>query len=155
MMKARFALAALLLSALVAVATLHAADDKADEKALKDAKCPVSGKDINPDAIVEYNGGKVYFCCMNCPKAFKADTEKFAGKANHQLVQTGQLKQVACPLTGKETKEGTTVEVAGVKVDFCCMNCKGKVEKAKGDEQINLVFKDTKKGFKPASEVKK
>jgi YHS domain-containing protein len=153
-MKARFALAALLLSALVAVATLRAADDKSDEKALKDAKCPVSGKDINPDAIVEYNGGKVYFCCMNCPKAFKADTEKFAGKANHQLVQTGQLKQVACPLTGKDVNPDATVDVAGVKVGFCCMNCKGKVEKAKGDEQINLVFKDTKKGFKPAKEVK-
>ena len=153
-MKARFALAALLLSALVAVATLRAADDKADEKALKDAKCPVSGKDINPDAIVEYNGGKVYFCCMNCPKAFKADTEKFAGKANHQLVQTGQLKQVACPLTGKDVNPEASVDVAGVKVGLCCMNCKGKVEKAKGDEQINLVFKDTKKGFKPAKEVK-
>jgi len=154
-MKSRYALAALLLSALVAVHTLRAADDKADEKALKDAKCPVSGKDINPDAIVEYNGGKVYFCCNNCPKAFEKDTEKFAGKANHQLVQTGQLKQVACPLTGKDVNPDASVEVAGVKVGLCCMNCKGKVTKATGDEQINLVFKDTKKGFKPAKEVKK
>jgi YHS domain-containing protein len=153
-MKSRFTLAALLLAALVAVHSLRAADDKKEDK-LKDAKCPVSGKAINPEAIVEYNGGKVYFCCMNCPKAFKADTEKFAGKANHQLVQTGQLKQVACPLTGKDVNPDATVDVAGVKVAFCCMNCKGKVAKASGDEQIDLVFKDTKKGFKPADEAKK
>ena len=154
-MKSRFVLAALLLSALVAGHTLRAADEKDSEKALKDAKCPVSGKAINPEAIVEHNGGKVYFCCNNCPKAFKENTEKFAAKANHQLVQTGQLKQVACPLTGRDVNPDANVEVAGAKVEFCCMNCKGKVAKATGDEQIDLVFKDTKKGFKPAKEVKK
>jgi YHS domain-containing protein len=46
----------------------------------KQTKCPVSGKDINPEHSVEYKGEKVYFCCPNCPKAFEADPEKFISK---------------------------------------------------------------------------
>jgi hypothetical protein len=42
-----------------------------------------------------------------------------------------------------------------VKVEFCCNNCQGKVEKAKGDEQVSMVFKDTEKGFKLTKEVEK
>jgi YHS domain-containing protein len=129
--------------------SLRAADEPG-----KDVKCPVSGKAVKADKTVDFNGGKVYFCCENCPKAFQADTAKYAAKANHQLVQTGQLKQVACPLTGKPTKDEQTVEIDGVKVAFCCGNCKGKVAKASGDEQLNLVFGDTSKGFKPAKEAK-
>ena len=150
-MKSRLLLAALLLSGLLAAHSLRAADDDK----LKDVKCPVSGQKINPDATVEHNGGKVYFCCENCPKAFKADTAKFTGKANHQLVQTAQLKQVACPLTGKDVNPDISVDVAAVKVGLCCNGCKGKVAKATGDDQINLVFKDTTKGYKPAKEEKK
>ena len=146
-MKTRFALAALLLAA-VAVVSLRAAD--ADKDALKDVKCPVSAKAINKDATVEFNGGKVYFCCENCPKAFKADNAKFAAKANHQLVQTGQLVQIACPITGKDVNKDAYSEIEGVKVSYCCNNCKGKVEKADKDEKLKLAFGDTSKSFKPA-----
>jgi len=146
-MKLRFALAALMLSALVAVQSLRAADKELG----KDVKCPVSGKAVKAASSVEFNGGKVYFCCDGCPGAFKKDTAKFAGKANMQLVQTGQLEQVACPLTGKPINPATAVDVSGVKVAFCCNGCKGKVEKASGDEQIDMVFKDTSKGFKAAA----
>jgi hypothetical protein len=41
--------------------------------------------------------------------------------------------------------------VGGAKVQFCCDNCKGKVEKEKGDEQLEMVFSDKafeKAGFK-------
>ncbi len=115
-----------------------------------DVKCPVSGKAVNPEAKVSFNGGDVYFCCMNCPKAFEANKEKFTAKANHQLFQTKQLKQVACPLAGKPTNPATEIEVAGTKVSFCCNNCKGKVANASGDEQLELVFGAKNKGFKAA-----
>ena len=122
----------------------------------KDVKCPISGKDVNPDATVSFEDCKVYLCCNNCPKAWAADTDhaKYGAKAHHQMVQTKQLKQVACPFSGKPVDEAKSVEIKGVKVAFCCDNCKGKVEKAKDDDaRVTMVFKDTKKGFKLAKDA--
>lgn len=152
-MKTRFLFASVLLMAVAAMLAggLSAADDKAS---LEGAKCPVSGKPINQSDWVAYESGKVYFCCENCPAAFKKDPAKYAAKAHLQMVQTGQLKEVACPLTGKPLNPATAVDVGGVRVAFCCNNCKGKVEKATGDDQINMVFKDVSKGYKPAAEEK-
>ena len=100
---------------------------------------------------VDYKGGKVFFCCMNCPKAFAKDTEKFSTKANAQLVQTKQAKQVKCPISGEDFKEDQTTKVGEVTVAFCCNNCKGKVDKASGDEQLDLVFSN--KAFEKAYKV--
>ena len=140
-------------AALVAVAVLASGLYAADAIDLKDIKCVVAGsKPAKADNSVDYKEGKVYFCCQNCPKAFAKDTAKFAASANKQLVATKQYKEVKCPLSGQDLNPETAIEVAGVKVCFCCNNCKGKVEKAKGDEQLNLVFSDEafKKGFEPA-----
>lgn len=127
----------------------QAADDKAEKVK---PTCPVSGKGIDKTKIVSHNGGDVYFCCANCPKAFKANTDKFAPKANHQLVLTGQAKQKACPLAGKPVNESKSVTVAGVKVGFCCGGCVAKASKVKGDKQLALVFSDKAflKGYKVA-----
>jgi YHS domain-containing protein len=113
------------------------------------AVCPVSGKAAIETSSVDYRGGKVYFCCTNCPKAFAADTAKFATKANHQLVATKQAKQVKCPLTGRDLAADKTVKINEVTVTFCCPNCQGKVAKAAAAEQLTLVFSDTAfaKGF--------
>jgi YHS domain-containing protein len=124
----------------------------AEEAKKEDAKpkCPVSGKVCeNLDNSLSHNGGDVYFCCPNCPKAFEKDTAKFAVKANHQLVFTKQAKQGKCPFTGGKLNEEATIEVAGANVTFCCNNCKGKAEKAEGDEQLALIFNNEafKKGF--------
>jgi len=116
----------------------------------KDAKCPVSGKGCNPEKSVAFDGGSVYFCCGNCQGAFEKDSSKFAAKAHHQLVSTGQMKQKACPLSGGPVKAGTEVDIDGVEVGFCCNNCKGKVEGASGDEKITMVFGDVSKGFAAA-----
>ena len=40
--------------------------------------CPVSGKPIDPKYFVEYKDEKVYFCCPDCSKAFKASPEHYA-----------------------------------------------------------------------------
>lgn len=132
--------------ALCAVLTVQA-DDKKDS--LAGIKCPVSGKPVVENGTAEHNGGTVYFCCTNCPKAFAKNTEKFAAKANHQMVATGQFKEEKCPFTGRELNPDTKIKVAGVAVCFCCNNCKGKATKAEGEEQIKLIFNDKafKKGF--------
>lgn len=137
------------LAAFVAGLAVNAADEKKFS-----AKCVVAGKpDAKEDKNTAYKGGKVYFCCDNCKAKFEKDPAAYAVKANAQLVTTGQFKQVKCPLTGKDVAEGKTLEVSGVKVGFCCDGCKGKVDKAEGDEKANLVFSDDafKKGFEIAT----
>lgn len=149
-MKARMLVAALAMVGLIAAASINA-EDKADP--LAGLKCPISGKAINPEAKVAYRDGSVYLCCNNCPKAFKDNTAKFAAKANHQLVASGQYVEKACPFSGGKLNAETAVDVAGVKVAFCCDKCQAKVQKAEGDAQIDLVFSDAafEKGFEKAS----
>jgi YHS domain-containing protein len=121
-----------------ALTSAYAADVKLDG-----IKCIVAkDKAANKDKSVDYKGGKVYFCCDNCPKAFAKDEKKFATKANTQLVATGQAVQHKCPLSGEKLDSSTEITVAGAKVQFCCNNCKGDVEKLKGDEQAEKVFSD-------------
>jgi len=140
------ALLALVVPAML-IATAVAADIK-----LEGVKCLVAGnKPASAENASDYKGGKVFFCCGNCKKAFDGDTAKHAVKANHQLVVTGQAKQSKCPLSGGPCKEDKVLEVAGAKVYFCCDNCKGKVAAAKGDDQAAMVFSDAafeKAGFK-------
>ena len=144
-MKARYCLAAFAVVALVAAGSLIAADKP-------ELKCPISGKAVDETKTVEFNGGKVAFCCGNCPKAFAKNKEKFAGKANLQLVQTGQLKQVKCPLTGRPVNTEKVVDLDGTKVCVCCAGCLGKVNKlASLDEKIDCLLSDTSKGFKAAA----
>jgi YHS domain-containing protein len=136
--------------AFVATASLYGAE----KVKLDGVKCPVSGKAVKAEHAVAYKGGKAYFCCPNCPKAFAGNTAKFAAKANHQLYATGQFTLVACPLTKKTLNTATKVEIGGKAVSFCCNGCKGKVTKA--EDKIALVFADAAfaKGFKVAKAKK-
>ncbi len=138
----KFRISFVVMAAVVAIAasTLHAAD----------LKCPVSGQPAKADKTADFNGSKVQFCCDKCPQAFAKDPSKFAAKANLQLVQSGQLKQVKCPLTGKACNPEKSVEVAGVKVGLCCAGCQAKASKLTGDDLISLLFTDTSKGFEKA-----
>lgn len=126
--------------ALLIACTLIAAD--AAKIDLKDVKCPVSGGPAKEEGAVEYKGAKVFCCCTNCPKKFASETEKFAAKANLQLVQTKQFVQKCCPLANKPVNDEKSVTIGGVVVKFCCDGCKGKVEKASDDEKMTMVFAD-------------
>jgi YHS domain-containing protein len=112
---------------------------------LDGVKCPLSGKPVVADKTVDYKGGKVFFCCANCPKAF--DAKKHANKGNHQLVQTGQYKQVKCFLAGRPVDATKTVVAAGVKVGVCCGGCLGKLKAA--EDKVAFAFNDAAfaKGF--------
>ncbi len=139
-------------SAVFAFSAANAADEGAKEKKAE-IKCPVTGKPIDKQYHVDYKGGEVYFCCPNCPKAFEKDTAKFATKANLQLAQTGQAVEKKCPLTGRPLNKEQMVSIEGVDVQFCCMNCKGKISDMDKKEQVEAVFAD--KAFDKAYEVKK
>lgn len=114
---------------------------------------------INPSAAakaetaVEYNGGKVYFCCGNCAKKFSADPEKFTAAANHQLFATEQVKQKACPISGRPVADGVAAKVGGSEVGLCCKNCLAKVDGAEdmAAKQAIVFSADAfKKGFESA-----
>jgi len=133
---------------ILSLGVAHAAD-KAKKKA--QVKCPVSGKLASKEFTAEYKGGTVLFCCPKCPGAFKAKTDKFAAKANHQLVLTGQAKQVKCPIAGRALNPKTAIQVAGAEVAFCCNGCKGRAEGMKEAKQITVLFGD--KAFDKAFKV--
>ena len=154
-------LALLLIGLLLVGTTVLTAEDKKEDP-LKDIKCVVSGKAINPEASVKYKEGKVYFCCPGCPGAFEKGKEKFAAKANHQLAATHQYHQVKCPLTGKPSKDSVKVSVHGVDVALCCQGCEKAAKAAAEDKDdkdklVNLLFNDKsfEKGFEVAKEASK
>ena len=122
---------------------------------LEEVKCPLMPKrDVKEDKSADFLDAKVYFCCGNCVKKFSADPEKFAVKANHQLALTKQFTQKACPISGSKIDEDQTLEMGGLKVGFCCGNCKKKVVDAKDDDaKTELVFGVD--AFKKAFEKKK
>jgi transcription elongation factor Elf1 len=117
----------------------------------EDLKCMVCGKPASSDFSVDWNGGKVYLACPNCEASFAGDKKSYAPMANIQLIATRQTKQIACPLTGKKASAAITVAIKGVKVRFCCNNCKGKVANLKEKEQLKLVFSN--EAFKKAYKV--
>lgn len=141
-----------LLAVLVVPALLVSAAFAADEVKVKldGVKCLMNPKAAaKAEKSVDYKGGKVFFCCDNCPKKF--DAKKQSTAANHQLVQSGQAKQAKCPLSGGDLNAEQTLKVAGADVGFCCDKCKGKVAAAKEADQIEMVFADAafdKAGFK-------
>jgi YHS domain-containing protein len=139
------------LVAMFSVALMSAIALAADAVKLEGVNCVVAAnKAAKEGNSVEYKGGKVFFCCMNCPKAFAKDTAKFATAANKQLFLTGQAKQIACPYSGQDVAAGTQIKVGGAEVGFCCDKCKGKTEKASAEEAVEMVFNDKAfdKGFK-------
>jgi len=138
--------------AVAAVVLLGVTPNLAGDKA-KGCKCPVSGKDAKESSAVDYQGGKVFFCCDMCPAEFKNNTAKYATKANMQLVCSKQAVQKLCPFTGMELNADTKTKVGDTEVCFCCQMCQGKVMNTPPDARVNLIFTD--KNFQKAFEVKK
>ncbi len=145
-MKMRIIGLALTVAALLVARGLWAEDKPAESM----GKCPVSGHPGSKDHAADFEGGKIYFCCDNCPKAYAANPQKFTAKAHLQQVETGQLKQVACPFTGKPVDEKQTIDVDGVKVGVCCGNCKKAAEGMSKEKLVEKVFGDVSKSYKKA-----
>ena len=145
-----------ILVGVASVALLTLSVYAADGIKLEGIKCVMNPKAAaKAEKSVEYKGGKVFFCCDNCPKGFakkiEAKDKVTAAKGNAQLVATGQAKQAKCVFTGGPLK--TKLTVNGATIQFCCNNCKGKAEKMSGDDQLVALIGDAaykKGGFKVA-----
>lgn len=133
---------------LIAFSGVLVADDAASDKKEFAATCPVSGGPADETAVKTIEKDlKVYFCCEKCPGAFEKNPEKFDLQVRRQLLETGQMVQVACPITGGPVNEKTLVEVGATKAGFCCKKCLAKFEKAGDDEKLAILFADLPKGF--------
>ena len=123
---------------------------KKPELKLAGVKCMMMPqKAVNEKFSVDYLGHKVFFCCNRCKAKYSKDPESYTARANHQLVATGQVAQLACPFSGQPVSEEESSEVAGVLVKYCCEHCKSKVAQAEADGQLEMVFGASgfKKGF--------
>lgn len=148
-MKTRWMIVPLCVAMLLAAKGFSAAEKESGDKKFE-ATCPVSGKPAIESSFVEMkDGSKVYFCCENCPKAYEKDPKKFAIKANRQLLETHQVVEVACPLTGKPLNKAAKANIGHAEVTFCCEKCLAKFEKADEDAKLKLAFSPAalKKGF--------
>lgn len=130
---------------------VSAPEDKEVKPELEGVKCfLMPKKDVNEKFASEYNGAKVYFCCKGCKGKFEKDKDKYATKANQQLVVTKLYKQTACPISGGDLDASTEITVGKTKVQFCCDNCKAKAQGEKDeDKQAEMIFgkEAFKKGF--------
>lgn len=53
----------------------------------KQTICPVKGKKVNAEKVVEHEGYKIYVCCNGCVKAFKKNPKKYMAKLKKQGVK--------------------------------------------------------------------
>ena len=118
---------------------------------------PVCGMTVDPATSTvshEHADATYYFCCDGCPDVFAGDTAMYEDKAHHQLVMTGQYEQTKCPKTGRPLNPATTIDVAGVDVDFCCNGCKAWANESEGDELVAKIFNAVAfgKGFEKKAE---
>ena len=148
-MRSRVLLASLVVVLAASSSVLIAADDaKQEEKKEFAATCPVSGGPADEKNATEIDKGlKVYFCCENCPKAFTKDPAKFDLQVRQQLLETGQMVQVGCPISGGPVNEKTMVEIGETKAGFCCEKCLAKFEKASDEEKMQILFADLPKAY--------
>ncbi len=97
------------------------ADAKAKPGSGQQVTCPVSGKPVNPDAVVEYEGQKVLFCCKGCPDKFKAEPMKYLPAVYKQIYP--QSVQTQCPVMGGDVDPKVFTEYEGRRIGFCCKGC--------------------------------
>jgi len=97
--------------------------------------CPVSGKPIDKASSphIDFQGQRIYFCCDNCPPAFRKDPESFFAKAAEAGVVFENV-QTTCPVSGETLGEGDMGEPVahaykGRTVMLCCPSCIKKFDK--------------------------
>jgi YHS domain-containing protein/mono/diheme cytochrome c family protein len=93
------------------------------------AKCPVSGKDVDPACTSQHGDRLVAFCCGTCKGKFDADPAAFLDKLPEPAPSAGFINEV-CPVSGKAVDPAHGVDFKGKRVGFCCAKCKAAFEKA-------------------------
>lgn len=132
----------------VEIAAPEKKEEKKDEKAAAkpiNAKCPFSGKDLNPEANATYKGQVIGFCCKDCLAKFNAEPDKLIEKVkefkkDEKKSDAGSVQNInfaepinkKCPIKGSDIAAGREVEYKKQTIGFCCAKC---VETFEGDPE--------------------
>ncbi|MGC8915590.1 MAG: YHS domain-containing protein [Thermoanaerobaculum sp.] len=86
--------------------------------------CPVSGKPIDKNVYLDYQGQRIYFCCPRCPAEFRKNPEKYFAKFEAEGVELESV-QKACAVCGKPLAkgEGQVTHFKGRTVRSCSPEC--------------------------------
>lgn len=130
------------LAALLMTVPVQAEESVDVDAVLEDLKCFIMPKrGVKGKKEFEYKGATLYLCCSSCVKRMDKTPEKYEAKANHQLVQTGQFLQGACPVSGEAvTSSSPMLEIDRAKVLFSRADHKDKIAALELEEQIETVF---------------
>lgn len=126
------------------LAAVHAGEKKT---AKPQTACPVSGKAVNPQVFVDYQGQRIYFCCAGCPAAFRKDPEKYFAQFEKEGIQLANI-QTTCPVSGEklgEHGEPSVIHYKGRTVKFCCPACE-KPFRAEPEKYLNAMPGEQAKG---------
>lgn len=99
------------------------APELAAEPAVKpvNAKCPISGADIDAAVTSTFEGRTIAFCCANCRAQFEKDPGSFVPK----IPEIAAERAAAVAESGEELWSGTFVDLDGKDVDL--KNFRGRV----------------------------
>ena len=90
--------------------------------------CPIRGEAIDPEAYIDVQGQRIYFCCQGCDKKFLKDPDAGFSK----LQERGELAQnvqKVCPISGEDLEnKDHAIELPGRKVFACCKKCAAKLK---------------------------
>ena len=84
--------------------------------------CPVLGGKINKDVYADYQGQRVYFCCVACKPKFLDDPEKHMQKISDDNVLLESVQE-KCPVMGNKINKEVYTDYKGRRVYFCCKAC--------------------------------
>jgi YHS domain-containing protein len=94
------------------------------------AKCPVSGKDVNVAKSKVVAGQVVYFCCDKCVKS-AGDNDKALVEKAYPADKVVDLKNDVCPVMGDRNGDSKDFAIImGRKVHMCCDDCPEEAAKA-------------------------
>jgi YHS domain-containing protein len=97
---------------------------------LANATCPIMNKPAKPEVTGDVDGIRFHFCCEGCDKKVKKDPAAALKKLGYGYIPSVvDLRNAACPMSGKAVKEGVFADHDGIRVHFCCPNCPKAFEK--------------------------
>lgn len=135
-----------LLAGTFVMAGLITATDSADGQeprpvVLRGVKCIMDGvRSCNTQYWQEYQQGRVFFSSQENADRFRQAINdpvfdppaSLLMRANHQLALTGQVKQIACPVTGEALDYRHKLHLAGVAIYFSDPQSRESIETLEG-----------------------
>ena len=127
------ALAVMAVSSVAAVAGHH--EEKAKKRYYPVQVCPVSGEELDSDAMVlDIDGREYRVCCAGCKKKVLADPNMWTRKLDEQIIreQDKSYPLDTCPISG--SKLGSMGEPVKIVLDnylikLCCAGCEKSIRK--------------------------